>query len=159
MDVDKDELFMIYSSLDPMIRLVDLETLKRKQEILDLTEGGDHYRASGICSTKFSGDSKEIVAGSKAGEIIVFDLVANRVNTRVRDAHDDEINSVCFANRQMSDILFTGGDDCMVKVWDRRAFGTSGSNRPAGVFVGHAEGVTNIASKGDGIYAASNGKD
>lgn len=30
MDVDKDELFLIYSSLDPMIRLVDLETLKRK---------------------------------------------------------------------------------------------------------------------------------
>lgn len=59
----------------------------------------------------------------------------------------------------MSDILFTGGDDCMVKVWDRRAFGSSGSNRPAGIFVGHAEGVTNIASKGDGIYAASNGKD
>ena len=44
----------------------------------------------------------------------------------------------------------------MVKVWDRRALN---SNRPAGVFVGHAEGITNVASKGDGIYLASNGKD
>ena len=43
-----------------------------------------------------------------------------------------------------------------MKVWDRRALS---SNRPVGVFVGHAEGITNVASKGDGIYLASNGKD
>ena len=42
-------------------------------------------------------------------------------------------------------------------MWDRRAISSSG--RPAGVFVGHAEGVTNIASKGDGLYLASNAKD
>jgi WD repeat-containing protein 23 len=45
----------------------------------------------------------------------------------------------------------------MVKVWDRRALGNN--NRPVGVFVGHAEGVTNVASKGDGVYLASNAKD
>ena len=44
----------------------------------------------------------------------------------------------------------------MVKVWDRRAIS---SNVPVGVFVGHAEGITNVCSKGDGIYVASNGKD
>ena len=44
----------------------------------------------------------------------------------------------------------------MVKVWDRRAIS---SNIPVGVFVGHAEGITNVCSKGDGIYVASNGKD
>ena len=76
--------------------------------------------------------------------------------TRVAGTHDDEINSVCFANRQHSNIIFSGSDDSLVKVWDRRALG---SNRPVGVFVGHAEGVTNIASKGDGIYLASNAKD
>jgi WD repeat-containing protein 23 len=44
----------------------------------------------------------------------------------------------------------------MVKVWDRRAIS---SNIPVGIFVGHAEGITNVCSKGDGIYVASNGKD
>lgn len=72
-------------------------------------------------------------------------------------AHDDEINSVCWANRDSSNLLFTGSDDCFVKVWDRRALGSS--RRPAGVFIGHQEGVTNVASKGDGLYLASNGKD
>lgn len=71
--------------------------------------------------------------------------------------HQDEINSVCFANRSHSNIFFSGADDGLVKVWDRRAISLSG--RPAGVFIGHAEGVANIASKGDGLYLASNGKD
>jgi hypothetical protein len=28
-----------------------------------------------------------------------------------------------------------------------------------GAFIGHSEGITNVTSKGDGIYVASNGKD
>jgi WD repeat-containing protein 23 len=75
----------------------------------------------------------------------------------VKDAHDDEINSVCWANRENSNLLFTGSDDCFIKVWDRRSLGTS--NRPASIFIGHTEGITNVASKGDGLYLASNGKD
>jgi hypothetical protein len=50
-------------------------------------------------SIKFSGDSREIVAGSKRADILVYDLFANRVSTRVPGCHNDEINSVCFANR------------------------------------------------------------
>jgi WD repeat-containing protein 23 len=84
-------------------------------------------------------------------------MMQNRVTTIVSGAHDDEINSVCWANRESSNLVFTGSDDCFVKCWDRRALG--GSRRPAGVFIGHQEGVTNIASKGDGLYLASNGKD
>ena len=108
-------------------------------------------------SVKFSGDGKEVLGGSKAGHILIYDMMSNRVNTVVRDAHDDEINSVCWANRESSNLLFTGSDDCFVKVWDRRALGRG--NRAAGVFIGHQEGVTNVASKGDGLYLASNGKD
>lgn len=108
-------------------------------------------------SVKFSGDGKEILGGSKAGHILIYDMMSNRVSTVVRDAHDDEINSVCWANRESSNLLFTGSDDCFVKVWDRRALGRG--NRAAGVFIGHQEGVTNVASKGDGLYLASNGKD
>jgi len=86
-------------------------------------------------SIKFSGDSREILGGSKGGQILIYDLMQNRVTTVVNDAHEDEINSVCWANRESSNILFTGSDDAFVKVWDRRNFGKN--NRPSGVFVGH----------------------
>jgi len=115
------------------------------------------HRGSGIMSCKFSGDGKQIVCGTKAAEVLLYDLVSGRLITKVSNAHQDEINSECYANRQHSNIVFTGSDDAMVKVWDRRALGNN--NRPAGVFIGHAEGVTNVASKGDGVYVASNAKD
>ena len=82
--------------------------------------------------------------------------MSNKVSARISSAHNDEINSVCFANRQHSNVFLSGSDDSMVKVWDRRSIS---NNRPVGIFVGHAEGITNVCSKGDGIYVASNGKD
>jgi WD repeat-containing protein 23 len=33
------------------------------------------------------------------------------------------------------------------------------SPKPSGVLVGHTEGITNVAAKGDGRYVISNGKD
>ena len=108
-------------------------------------------------STKFSGDTKEIVAVTKRAEVNVYDLVSNRVSTRVTGAHEDEINTVCFANRLTSNIVFTGSDDSTIKIWDRRSLGAN--SRASGAFLGHSEGITNISSKGDGIYLASNGKD
>ena len=103
MDVDPEEQYLIYSSIDPYVRLVDLQTLRRRQEFLDLSgSGGGHngwYGGSGIMSLKFSGDGKEILAGTKAAQLIVYDLTANRIVTRVGGTHRDEINSVCFANR------------------------------------------------------------
>lgn len=108
-------------------------------------------------SLKLSGDSREILAGTKGADILVYDLIANRVTTRVSRVHSDEINTVCFANRAESNIVFTGSDDATIGVWDRRTLGNSAI--PMGVFIGHTEGITNIASKGDGIHLASNGKD
>ena len=160
MDVCSQEKFLIYSSIDPYVRLVDLETLTSKQEFLNLTYdggNGDRHRGSGIMSLKFSGDTKHIVCGNKAAEVLIYDLFVGKIISRVARAHEDEINSVCFANRETSNIVFTGSDDGMVKIWDRRALGEN--NRPQGVFVGHAEGITNVASKGDGLYVASNSKD
>lgn len=83
-------------------------------------------------------------------------MISNRITQRVESNHEDEINSVCFANRNFSNIVFTGSDDGLIKVWDRRSLG---NNKCSGVFIGHTEGITNIGSKGDGYYVCSNGKD
>jgi DDB1- and CUL4-associated factor 11 len=141
------------------VHLVDIETLCTKHERLtfDLADEDRHYGGPALMSIKFSGDGREVLGGSKSGHILIYDMMQNRVTTVVDRAHDDEINTVCWANRDSSNLLFTGSDDCFVKVWDRRALGSS--RRPAGVFIGHQEGVTNVASKGDGLYLASNGKD
>jgi len=90
MDVDVNEQFLIYSSMDTYIRLVDLATLKAKQEILNLGRTRNQryefqgYRGGGgILSCKFSGDGKEIVGGDRDGEIVCYDLTQNKVSARV----------------------------------------------------------------------------
>jgi DDB1- and CUL4-associated factor 11 len=139
MDVDANEKFLIYSSISPEVHLVDLATLYTKHERLSFKIPGIANVGWGssvsMFSIKFSGDSKEVLGGSRGGQILIYDMLQNKVSTIVEGAHDDEINSVCWANRESSNILFTGSDDCFVKVWDRRALG--GNNKPAGVFIGH----------------------
>ncbi|KAH8661945.1 WD40-repeat-containing domain protein [Xylariales sp. PMI_506] len=111
--------------------------------------------AFGIWSIRFSGDGKELVAGTNANSIVVYDIESRRVLHQVT-GHDDHVNAVCFADKSSPHILYSGSDDTTIKVWDRRSMG---DGREAGAFVGHIEGLTYIDSKGDGRYILSNGKD
>jgi DDB1- and CUL4-associated factor 11 len=109
----------------------------------------------GIFSVRFSGDGRELVAGTNASSIVVYDIESRTVLHHVV-GHGDDVNAVCFADPSSPHILYSGSDDTTIKVWDRRSMG---DGREAGAFVGHVEGLTYIDSKGDGRYILSNGKD
>ena len=108
-----------------------------------------------IWSIRFSGDSREIVAGANQGTISVFDVEARKRVLRIQGHHDD-VNAVAFADAGSSNVLLSGSDDSFVKVWDRRSLS---GGKPAGVLPGHTEGVTYVSPKGDGRYCISNAKD
>jgi WD repeat-containing protein 23 len=72
-------------------------------------------------------------------------------------AHTNDINSIAYVDRKNSAVFISGSDDCRVKIWDTRALGIY--DKPAGYFLGHISGITNVASREDGCYVASNGKD
>jgi DDB1- and CUL4-associated factor 11 len=109
----------------------------------------------GIWSVRFSGDGRELVAGTNDHSIVVYDIESRRVLHNI-EGHDNDVNAVCFADNSSPHILYSGSDDATIKVWDRRSIG---DRRPVGAFVGHIEGLTYIDSKGDGRYILSNGKD
>ncbi|KAI0803546.1 WD40-repeat-containing domain protein [Xylaria sp. FL0064] len=109
----------------------------------------------GIWSIRFSGDGRELVAGTNARSIIVYDIESRRVLHHI-EGHEDDVNAVCFADKSSPHILYSGSDDTTIKVWDRRSMG---DGREAGAFVGHIEGLTYMDSKDDGRYLLSNGKD
>ncbi|KAK3500750.1 WD40-repeat-containing domain protein [Neurospora crassa] len=108
-----------------------------------------------IFSIRFSGDGRTLVAGTGADSIVVYDIERREPLYNV-EGHDNDVNAVCFADKQSPHILYSGSDDCTIKVWDTRSMS---SRREAGAFVGHMEGLTYIDSKGDGRYILSNGKD
>ncbi|KAI0066418.1 WD40 repeat-like protein [Artomyces pyxidatus] len=109
----------------------------------------------GIWSCRFSADGNEVIAGG-TGKIFVYDLLADKRTVKI-EAHDDDVNSCCWADTESGNVLVSASDDTFLKVWDRRSLGSS--QKPSGVLIGHTEGITNVSAKGDGRYIISNGKD
>lgn len=72
-------------------------------------------------------------------------------------AHEYDVNSVAFAD-ETSHIIYSGGDDGLIKVWDKRTLNDD-RPKPVGVLAGHMDGITFIDSRGDGRHLISNSKD
>jgi hypothetical protein len=51
-----------------------------------------------------------------------------------------DLNAVSFGGENYPEVLFTGGDDCVAKIWDRRLLGDKYNNKPIGVLIGHKYG-------------------
>ncbi|KAL1456348.1 hypothetical protein WDU94_001085 [Cyamophila willieti] len=109
-----------------------------------------------VFSLTFSQDSSEILGGTNDGCLFVYDLDNKKGALKIK-GHGDDVNSVCFAD-ESSNILYSGGDDGLCKVWDRRTLNES-SAKPVGVLAGHRDGITFIDPKGDSRHLISNSKD
>ncbi|XP_028066629.1 LEC14B protein isoform X3 [Camellia sinensis] len=157
-----DQRYLVYASMSPIVHIVNVgsaatESHANITEIhdgLDFSDDDGGY-SFGIFSVKFSTDGRELVAGSSDDLIYVYDLESNKLSLQIL-AHTSDVNTVCFAD-ESSHLIYSGSDDNLCKVWDRRCFKAKG--KPAGVLVGHVEGITFLDSRGDGRYFISNGKD
>lgn len=70
-------------------------------------------------SLKFNSDSNKIIVGAKRGKLAIFDMECEKITESV-NAHAEDVNSVQWANKDQSNIIYTGSDDCFIKVWDKR---------------------------------------
>jgi DDB1- and CUL4-associated factor 11 len=165
-----DNRWLAYSSIRSTVCLASTDPLDNSEyTLLDFTNyapgtntgtgrGHHGYRGHssfGIWSLRFSGDGREIVAGTSDHSVVVYDLETRQSTVRLSN-HEDDVNAVCFGDKSSPHILYSGSDDQTLRVWDRRSMA---DGREAGVFVGHTEGLTYVDSKGDGRYVLSNGKD
>lgn len=153
-----DNSLLAYAVMSPNVFLAptgeDDESEQRSLYFGNDRGGNDWHDHYGIWSCRFSGDGKELVAGG-SGKLMVYDLQANRRSVKI-EAHRADVNSCCFADNG-GNVLLSASDDTFLKVWDRRSLRSS--SHPAGVLVGHTEGLTYVSPKGDGRYVISNGKD
>jgi WD40 repeat protein len=90
----------------------------------------EHDSANIAC--KFFG--KDILVGNRRSEIMLYDLFSDKVAVRLKDAHDIKtLNSVAPVDGDPN-LIVSGGDDMIIKVWDARNMGT---NKQVGNFIGH----------------------
>lgn len=158
-----DNRYLAYTSISPEVCLAPTDPNDLGDPYtLDLSDGGRRgsrglrsRNGFSIWSVRYSGDGRELVAGTGAPSIVVYDI-ESRTSVLEVEGHEEDVNAVCFGDESSPHILYSGSDDTTLKVWDRRSMGDS---REAGAFLGHIEGITYIDSKGDGRYILSNGKD
>lgn len=86
-----------------------------------------------IFSLRFSANGDEILGGANDGYLYVFDRFAQNRSLRIA-AHDDDVNAVAFVD-SATHILASGGDDGLIKIWDRRSLRESNPT-PVGIFAG-----------------------
>uniref|UniRef100_A0A1I7UZV9 DDB1- and CUL4-associated factor 11 homolog n=1 Tax=Caenorhabditis tropicalis TaxID=1561998 RepID=A0A1I7UZV9_9PELO len=110
-----------------------------------------------VFCVRFSDAADQIVCGTSEYSIHVFDVERRRRIRTIVNAHEDDVNTVCFAEAG-SNLIYSAGDDGLVKVWDKRAW-SDGDVEPVGVFAGHRDGVTYVDSRHDERYLLSNSKD
>ncbi|KAI9092419.1 WD40-repeat-containing domain protein [Phlyctochytrium arcticum] len=156
--LSSDNRKLIYSSINPIIHMANAQADDPDQEqtALNFDHASSSHGAFGIWAIRFSGDDREIVAGTSHNMILVYDIERRQVLHEI-PGHSDDVNAVCYAEPQSSHVIFSASDDSFVKVWDRRSLGRR--CQPAGVLVGHTEGITYVTSKGDNRYLLTNGKD
>ncbi|EED13777.1 WD repeat protein [Talaromyces stipitatus ATCC 10500] len=152
-----DNRYLAASSIQRQVTLAATDPNDKSEPmLLDFSANrGEDWGGFGIWSLRFSGDGREIVAGTSDKSVVVYDIETQQGILRLRK-HDDDVNAVCYGDSLSPHILYSGSDDTTIRVWDRRSMNDS---REAGAFVGHTEGLTYVDSKGDGRYVLSNGKD
>lgn len=149
-----DQEWFAYSTWSPYVYLCNVEGTQENHYSLDLSPNFDDR--FGIFALRFSSDNKEIVASANDGFIYLYDREHCGRVLRI-DAHQDDANAVAFAD-ESSQVICSGGDDGLCKVWDRRTLSESNPT-PVGVFAGHKDGITYIDPKGDNRYLITNSKD
>ncbi|KAG7526849.1 DDB1-and CUL4-associated factor 11 [Solea senegalensis] len=148
-----DSQHLLYSSWSDYIHLCSIDGDSENHQALDLNP--DERRFC-VFSLTASTDGKEVLGGANDGCLYVFDLEQNKRTLKI-DAHEDDVNTVAFADGS-SQLLFSGSDDALCKVWDRRTL-REDRPQPVGQLAGHRDGITFIHSKGDARYLISNSKD
>lgn len=73
-------------------------------------------RSSLVAAVKYLVASSFFLFTSHNNSILVYDLLADRRTVKIV-AHDDDVNSCCWADTASGNVLISASDDTYLKVW------------------------------------------
>lgn len=118
------------------------------------------YQSFKNFTARISSDGKEIITGTSrflngGAKLLIYDVEQKKLKKSI-NAHQNDINSICYVDRENSSLIITASDDGLCKLWDTRALEAP---KPAGIFYGHLSGITYVSSREDNRYFITNSKD
>ncbi|XP_053909083.1 DDB1- and CUL4-associated factor 11 [Cuculus canorus] len=141
----------LYCSWSPYVHSFNLHGEDETHTAMDLRPP---ERRFALFSLAVGQGGHEVFGGANDGCVYAYDRGAQRRVLRV-EAHEADVNAVAVVDAG-GQLVATGGDDGLVRVWDRRGLG---SHRPVSRMAGHRGGVTFLHCPGDGRHLVSNSKD
>ncbi|XP_050301747.1 DDB1- and CUL4-associated factor 11 [Anthonomus grandis grandis] len=152
----------VYSTWSSSVHMCPVHSYSDHQEPLTIATSSRRFC---IFSVVYSSDGTELLCGANDGCFYIYDINRKERTLKIPahkyDANrvEYDVNRVLFADNS-SHIIFSGADDGLVKVWDRRILNDNDrSSKPVGLLAGHLDGITYIDSRGDGLHLISNSKD
>ncbi|CAG9771030.1 unnamed protein product [Ceutorhynchus assimilis] len=145
--------FFVYSTWSSSLHLCNTFDKREQPEPLVIANTSRRFC---LFSVEFSNDGKQLICGANDGCLYVYDIERRRRTFKI-SSHESDLNRVTYAD-EASHIIYTGGDDGLVKIWDTRTLDER-DTKPVGILAGHQDGVTYIDSRGDGRHLISNSKD
>ncbi|XP_051631615.1 LOW QUALITY PROTEIN: DDB1- and CUL4-associated factor 11-like, partial [Manacus candei] len=145
-----DSAHFLYCSWSSYVHVVDVHGDGDAHTALDFRPEEKRFA---VFSLAVGPDGRDVVGGANDGCVYVYDREAQRRVLRF-PAHEDDVNAVALGDPS-GQLLLSGGDDGLVRAWDRRCLQLG----PTGVLAGHRDGVTFLCPRGDGRYVVSNSKD
>ncbi len=174
-DLSPDNKWLAYTSLQSVVCLAPTDPIDTGEPYsLDLGYRNETSRADfPIYSVRFSGDGRNLVAGTGLSSIIVYDIERRERLHHVRGRHRRrQRRRLCRTNspphipvspptpalppQPNPSLQYSGSDDCTIKVWDTRSSATRAPRAPSSAT---SKGLTYLDTKGDGRYVLSNAKD
>nr|CCA13971.1 conserved hypothetical protein [Albugo laibachii Nc14] len=165
-----DDKHVLYSTITSNIRMISVENSTEKVFSLHEADSSSnrsrqteryrrfHQGRFGVWSFDLNSTGTQLVAGTSTNGIVLYDMEAERPLCHV-EGHTDDVNGIAFVDGQFhSNVIVSGSDDALIKLWDRRLL-SDASTKPQGVFPGHTDGITHLCSRDDGYYFLSNSKD
>lgn len=152
-DISPDSRRFIYSSWCDSFYMCNMDN--DEQEAFCVTSNSNSRFC--IFSLRFSSQGDKVLYGTNDHSLYIYDLERKHLAIRIKKAHDDDINSVAFADSS-SQIIYSASDDGMCKIWDIRCLNEA-IGKPEGVLKGHRLGITYIDPRDDGHHLITNGKD
>ncbi|GJQ08255.1 hypothetical protein GpartN1_g46.t1 [Galdieria partita] len=153
MSMSPNQSLLAFTSITSLVQLVGVSADSSFYQCVSL--GTRSSEGFGLWSVRFSPNGAQLLAGSANNAVLLYDLGRQELLENL-SFHVDDVNAVSFLD-DTGNIFISGSDDSFVMLWDRRTRG-KGSG-PVGIFAGHADGITYVCPKGDGLYFISNSKD